>query len=56
LDFTACIRSVDVSKIVNKRNSHSFVHSSSFPLMSLLVGLPDSSGIRVRNYPLQALS
>jgi hypothetical protein len=33
------------------QNSHSFVHSSYFTQMSLLVGLPEISGGRVRSYP-----
>jgi hypothetical protein len=49
--FTACKRSVDVSKILNTRNSHSFVHFSYSLQMSLLVRLPKSSGRQVRSYP-----
>jgi hypothetical protein len=39
-----------------RRNSHSFVHSSYFPQMSLLAGLPEGSGGRVRSYPQPTLS
>jgi hypothetical protein len=38
------------------QNSHSFVHSSYFPRMSLLVGLPASCGRRVTSYPQPASS
>jgi hypothetical protein len=48
--FTAYERSVDVSKILNKQNSHSFVHSFYSLQMYLLIGLPKSSGRRVRSY------
>jgi hypothetical protein len=34
----------------DKQNSHSFVHSYYFPQMSLLVGLPESSGGRVSRH------
>jgi hypothetical protein len=40
----------------NRQNSHSFVHSSYFPQMSLLEGLPESSSGRVRSYPQPASS
>jgi hypothetical protein len=53
--FTTCKRSFDVSKILNMRNSHSFVHSSYSLQMSLLVELPESSGRRVRRYLQPAL-
>jgi hypothetical protein len=43
--------SVDVSKILNTQNSHSFVNSSYSLQVSLLVGLPASSGRQVRNCP-----
>jgi hypothetical protein len=42
--------------MLNRQNSHSFVHSSSLPQMSLLVGLPESSGGWVRSYPQPASS
>jgi hypothetical protein len=42
--------------ILNRQNSHFFVHSSSLPQMSLLVGLPESSGGWVRSYPQPASS
>jgi hypothetical protein len=35
----------------DRQNSHSFIHSSYLPQMSLLVGLPESSGGQVRSYP-----
>jgi hypothetical protein len=38
------------------QNSHSFFHSSYLPQMSLVVGLPESSGGRVRSYPQPASS
>jgi hypothetical protein len=41
----------EVFQILKKQNSHSFIHSSYLPQMSLLVGLPESSGGRVRSYP-----
>jgi hypothetical protein len=40
----------------DRKNSHSFVHSSYLPQMSQLVGLPESSGGRVRSYPQPASS
>jgi hypothetical protein len=40
----------------DRKNSHSFFHSSYFPQMSLLVGLPESSGGRVRSYAQPASS
>jgi hypothetical protein len=39
-----CISDTDI------QNSHSFVHSSYLPQMSVLVGLPESCGGRVRSY------
>jgi hypothetical protein len=49
-DFTTRKIYVDVSKILNTQNSHSFVHSSYSLYMSLTVGLPASSGRQVRSY------
>jgi hypothetical protein len=49
-------RSVDVSKILNTRNSHSYVYSSYSNQKSLLVGLPASSSRQVRSYPQPASS
>jgi hypothetical protein len=40
----------------DRQNSHSFVHSSYFLQISLLVRLPESSGGRVRAYPQPASS
>jgi hypothetical protein len=40
----------------DRQNSHSFVHSSYLPQMSVLVVLPESSGGRVRSYPQPASS
>jgi hypothetical protein len=40
----------------DRQNSNFFAHSSYLPQMSLLAGLPESSGERVRNYPQQASS
>jgi hypothetical protein len=54
--FMACKRCVDVSKIVNMQNSHSFTQSSYSLQMSLLVGLPASSDRQVRSYPQLASS
>jgi hypothetical protein len=50
-DFTTCKRSVDVSKILNMQNSHAFIHSSYLLPMSLLVGLPESSGKSQELFP-----
>jgi hypothetical protein len=56
LDFTACKRSVDVWKMLNTQSSHSCIHSSRSLHLSLLVGLPASSGRQVRGYPQPASS
>jgi hypothetical protein len=37
-------------EVEGRQDSHSFVHSSCFPQMSLLVGLPESSDGQVRSY------
>jgi hypothetical protein len=41
---------------LKRQNSHFFVHSCYLPQMSLLVGLPESSGGQVRSYTQPASS
>jgi hypothetical protein len=48
--FYGMLKCLDVSQILNRQNCHSFVHSSYLPRISLLVGLPESSGGRVSSY------
>jgi hypothetical protein len=43
------VKTLDVSKILNTENSHSFIHFSYLLQISLLVGLPESSGRKVRS-------
>jgi hypothetical protein len=40
----------------DRQNSHSFVHSPYLPQMSLLVGMPENSGVRVRSNSQTVLS